>query len=221
VNEQDRLICVKKLSLQRLAGSGAVNQCYVQAGVQPDSTNLTNDQRSSIKACLSKAIMARSSSIDIPGRCAGEQTTFKKQACVEKLSTYVNYFGKTITTHEQLMRVVKQNLKVLDQYKQFPFQLYDRIHVYDRYLTEVSDIIDGTISSLNRWIEINARRFEQYVDVIVLLVGVIKTRQVMIDFSTNRQARCSKCRVDNYDAYTCQLSMLCVNLPVLPIPPWD
>lgn len=37
-----------------------------------------------------------------------------------------------------LVRNIKQNLKVLEQYQQFPLQLYEWIHVTDRYLTELS-----------------------------------------------------------------------------------
>jgi|GEM_PF-1390067 len=37
-----------------------------------------------------------------------------------------------------LVRNIKQNLKILEQYQQFPLQLYEWIHVTDRYLTELS-----------------------------------------------------------------------------------
>ena len=46
----------------------------------------------------------------------------------------------------------------------------------------------------------------------------MKTRQVLIDLSVNWQAKCAKCRQDNYDFYSCKLSLLCVDLPILPIP---
>lgn len=52
------------------------------------------------------------------------------------------------------------------------------------------------------------------------MVAAVKTWQVLIDFSVNRKTKCGKCRVDNYDFYSCTLSMLCVDLPVLPIPPF-
>lgn len=37
---------------------------------------------------------------------------------------------------------VKANLKAIEKYKQFPLQLYDRVHIQDRYLSEVSNIVE-------------------------------------------------------------------------------
>ncbi len=61
-------------------------------------------------------------------------------------------------------------------------------------------------------------RFSHWVDFIITLKGIIKTRQLLIDFTVNRQDRCSKCRQDHYDYYSCKLKLLCVDLPVIPIP---
>ena len=52
------------------------------------------------------------------------------------------------------------------------------------------------------------------------MIGVIETRQVLIDFSVNWKKKCAKCSVDTYDFYSCQMSILCIDLPVLPIPPF-
>ena len=57
-------------------------------------------------------------------------------------------------------------------------------------------------------------------DAIITLIGVIETWQPLIDLSVKWKTRCAKCTVDNYDHYSCRLSMLCVDLPVLPIPPF-
>lgn len=118
----------------------------------------------------------------------------------------------------QLIKKVRENLKVLDQYKKFPLELYEWIHVTDRYLTEISDIAQSFISQILWWLDTNARRFEQYVDAIITLIGVMKTRQAIIDLSVNRQSACGKCKQDGYDIYSCVLSFMCPSLPVLPIP---
>ena len=68
------------------------------------------------------------------------------------------------------------------------------------------------------WLNVNANRFSQYVDAIVLIVGAIKTRQAIIDFSVNRSEKCSKCSNDNYGSFSCSLSFLCPKLPIFPIP---
>ena len=61
-------------------------------------------------------------------------------------------------------------------------------------------------------------RFSYWVDVIITLKGIINTWQLLIDFTVKRQDKCSKCRQDHYDYYSCKLKLLCIDLPVIPIP---
>lgn len=121
---------------------------------------------------------------------------------------------------ESLIRNIKQNLKVLEQYQQFPLQLYEWIHVTDRYLTELSWFIANFFGTIAYWLGTNAKRFSQYVDAIVTLIGVIKTWQILIDLSANWAENCGKCSNDTYDYYSCSLAFLCPQLPILPIPPF-
>jgi hypothetical protein len=66
----------------------------------------------------------------------------------------------------------------------------------------------------------NANRFSSYVDAIVLMMNVIKTYQILIDFSANWSSKCGSCTNDTYDQHSCTLSILCqgVKLPLIPIP---
>jgi len=107
---------------------------------------------------------------------------------------------------------------VLEKYKEFPTQLYSWTHLTDRYLTELSALLSDFMGSTTLWLNTNANRFSQYVDAITLLVGSIKTRQAIIDFSVNRSEKCSKCSNDNYGSFSCSLSFLCPKLPIFPIP---
>jgi len=119
-----------------------------------------------------------------------------------------------------LVRDIKQNLKVLEQYQQFPIQLYEWMHVTDRYLTELSGFIGGFFGKISYWLGTNAKRFSQYVDAIITLIGVIRTWQALIDLSVNRAENCGTCSNDTYDYYSCSLAFLCPQLPILPIPPF-
>lgn len=109
-------------------------------------------------------------------------------------------------------------MKVLDNYKKFPTQLYARTHVTDTYLTEISSLLSTFVGNTMNRLNTNATRFSQYVDAITLLVGAIKTWQAIIDFSVNRSEKCSKCSNDNYGSFSCSLSFLCPKLPIFPIP---
>lgn len=44
---------------------------------------------------------------------------------------------------EKLQTSIRANIKVLDQYKKFPLQLYQWTHIVDRYLGEVVSSVDN------------------------------------------------------------------------------
>lgn len=113
---------------------------------------------------------------------------------------------------------VKANINVLEQYKQFPSQLYEWTHLTDRYLTEISSLLGNFVGGISNFLSVNATRYSQYVDAITLIIWSIKTWQAVIDFSVNRSERCSKCSNDNYGSFSCSLSFLCPKLPIFPIP---
>jgi hypothetical protein len=133
-----------------------------------------------------------------------------------KLQDAINFQDQSAQT----IRAVKQNIIVLEQYQQFPLELYEWLHVSDRYLSDVSALVNDFLGSISYWLNTNAKRFSQYVDAMISLIGVIQTRQVLIDFSVNRSKSCSTCTNDTYDYYSCSLAFLCPELPILPIPPF-
>jgi len=116
---------------------------------------------------------------------------------------------------------VRENILVLQQYKKFPLELAKWLNITDRYLSEVAGIIQTFLGTIAQWMMKNSRRFSLWVDAIVILILTIKTRQVIIDVSVNRQKQCSTCSNDNYTFYGCGFGFICnfINLPILPIPP--
>ncbi len=124
------------------------------------------------------------------------------------------------TNVSQIISRVEKNIEILEQWKYFPLQLYEYIHVIDKFIDSILCVIDEFLTSLIRWFEINTSRFEAWIDFIITLIQIIKTWQIMIDFSVNWRKSCAKCRQDNYDFYSCVLGVLCIDLPILPIPPF-
>lgn len=122
----------------------------------------------------------------------------------------------------ELERSIRTNIKTLEQYKKLPLELYERIHIQDKYLWEISALINQFVVKITNRINTNSNRYSQYIDSIITLISIIKTYQILIDFSVNRQESCWKCTNDTYDSYSCSLSMLCpdVWLPILAIPPF-
>lgn len=147
-----------------------------------------------------------------------QQELSKKIEICTKVKPTIQKFITFQANTEGIIQSVKANANVLEQYKAFPSQLYERTHVSDRYLTETSLMLSGFIGNLTYRLNTNANRYAQYVDAITLMIGSIKTRQAIIDFSVNRSEKCAKCSNDNYGSFSCSLSFLCPKLPVLPIP---
>lgn len=59
---------------------------------------------------------------------------------------------------DKIIRSVKQNIQVLEKYKKFPLQLYERTHLSDKYLTELSALLSNFVGGINSFVSINATR---------------------------------------------------------------
>jgi hypothetical protein len=129
---------------------------------------------------------------------------------------------KFINEYERMLDQINQNILTLQEYRNFPFELYEWIHVIDRYMAEISALVNNLFGYLSFWMTTNANRFSSYVDAIILVMNVIKTYQLLVDFSVNRSQKCSTCTNDTYDQYSCKLSILCklfnIELPIIQIP---
>lgn len=132
----------------------------------------------------------------------------------------VNVRAGLVLDLSKTISAVEQNIKRLQEYKDFPLKLYNYIHIVDRIIYEITCVIEKLVDSLIGWLNENAKRFEKWVDAIILMISIIKTWQILIDVIANWKPRCGKCTVDTYDTYDCILWLLCIDLPILPIPPF-
>ena len=119
---------------------------------------------------------------------------------------------------EKNIHRVERNITTLERYVEFPKELAAWAHMSDQYVVEIMSFVESFLTQITSWLQDNANRFSKWVDTVTLLVGIIKTWQTLIDVSVNWHSKCAQCRQDNYDFYSCKLSLLCVDLPVLPIP---
>lgn len=93
----------------------------------------------------------------------------KVDTCI-KMTAEVDKFISFQENTASLIQSVKQNINVLEQYKQFPTQLYERTHITDRYLTELSAVLSEFMDSTTYRLNTNANRFSSYVDALITLV---------------------------------------------------
>mgnify|MGYP002853791363 CR=1 FL=1 len=120
----------------------------------------------------------------------------------------------------RLQMQIYNNIAVLEEYRNFPFEVYEWIHVIDRYMSEIMSLINNTIWYLSHRLSTNAERFSWYIDAITLIINIIKTYQLIIDFSVEWSDKCGNCARDTYDQYSCKLSIICdaLELPIIQIP---
>ena len=158
----------------------------------------------------------------LKSNCSAIENEKEKNACYETAKRNWDSFieFRDDWDWQKMQNQIYTNLMILQEYRDFPFEIYERIHVVDRYVAEIAQLISDTIWYLGFWTSTNAERFVWYVDAIVLILNVIKTYQILIDFSIEWWEKCGSCSKDTYDQYTCKLSILCdgLQLPIIQIP---
>jgi hypothetical protein len=60
------------------------------------------------------------------------------------LDQFVTFYNDALG----LVRNVQQNIQVLEQYKQFPLQLYDWMHFVDKYMSDIIGFVSTLSSTL-------------------------------------------------------------------------
>ena len=145
----------------------------------------------------------------------------EKQKCYEEkyaaLSSFIEFEQ---SDWPRFIDQIYSNIRILQEYRQFPFEVYERIHVIDKYVYELSTLINNTYWYLFYWLSTNVNRASWYIDAITLMLNIIKTYQLIIDFSVEWSETCGNCAEDTYDQYSCKLSFLCdlIELPIIQIP---
>ncbi|MDR0607407.1 MAG: hypothetical protein LBG52_03455 [Candidatus Peribacteria bacterium] len=120
------------------------------------------------------------------GKCSTASDT-KTQELIQQ--TFKSLF-KFINDYERMLDQINANILTLQEYRNFPFELYERVHAIDRYMAEISAIVNNLFGYLSFWMTTNANRFSSYVDAIILIMNVFKTYQILPEFSKNRSQRC-------------------------------
>lgn len=138
--------------------------------------------------------------------------TCQTQACKQNCTSILNV--------KNFIKSVQKNIIILNKYKEFPWNLYKYTNELDYYLSQIACIIDKYVYMIVWWLNGNSKIFKKWVDAIIMMINIIRTWQLLIDVSLNWKTTCWKCRMDNWDLYDCTLSWLCIDLPVLPIPPF-
>ena len=63
------------------------------------------------------------------------------------------------TDWQKMLNQIYSNIMILQEYRNFPFEMYEWVHVIDRYMLEIASLINNTIGYLSYWTSINSERF--------------------------------------------------------------
>ena len=70
----------------------------------------------------------------------------EQAACKAKANEYLTSFiDFRQSDWPKMVNKIYTNLMILQEYRNFPFEIYEWIHVLDRYMSEISSLINNTV----------------------------------------------------------------------------
>ena len=142
--------------------------------------------------------------------CANDQT----QACLEK---------KAKLQSSGFINSLNQNLKIIEQYKNFPAKLQKYVTWKQKYMTEILCNIDSIQQLTSGWLKDNGVRFRKWAELYVLIKSIADSWQPLLDIFATTNAQCGVCTNQRYNAqyYKFKLiSAIIPNLPIVRFPRW-
>ena len=121
------------------------------------------------------------------------------------------------------MSSLQQNLKRIEEYKNFPAKLQKYITWKQRYLSQILCYINEVQQMTTGWVYDNSIRFKKWAELIVLMRAIADSWQPILDIIAQKDAQCSVCRNERYNAKYLKyklLGSLLPSLPVIKFPRW-
>lgn len=118
---------------------------------------------------------------------------------------------------------LRQNLKTLEEYKNFPQKLQKYITWRQRYLAQILCNIETLNQISGGWLKDNGPRFRRWVELWVLIKWVAASWQPVLDIFVNMNAQCGVCHNQRYNAQQFKfkaISALIPSLPIIRFPRW-
>lgn len=118
---------------------------------------------------------------------------------------------------------INQNLKRIEEYKNFPVKLQKYVTWKQRYLSQVLCYITEIQQMTTGWVKDNSLRFQKWAELIVLIRAIADSWQPILDIVAQKDAQCSVCRNERYNAKYFKykiISALIPSIPVIKFPRW-
>lgn len=122
-----------------------------------------------------------------------------------------------------LLASINQNLKRIEEYKNFPIKLQKYVTWKQRYLTQVLCYITEVQQMTTGWVKDNSVRFRKWVELYVLIKTIAESWQPILDILQQKDAYCAVCHNERYNAKYWKyklISLLIPSLPIIQMPRW-
>ncbi len=122
-----------------------------------------------------------------------------------------------------LIGSINENLKRIEEYKNFPIKLQKYITWKQRYLGQILCYITTIQEMTTGWLKDNSIRFKKWAELIVLMRTIAESWQVILDIINEKDAQCAVCHNERYNAKNWKykiISMLIPSIPIIQFPRW-
>jgi len=100
-----------------------------------------------------------------------------KAACEEQNAINQNAYIDA----QKFVQSLERNIEILESYKDFPEQLNKLITIKETRLEQILCNIEAISNLLGGWLSKNGERFKAWVELFVLIKGILKSWQLLID----------------------------------------
>ena len=121
------------------------------------------------------------------------------------------------------MSDIRQNLKRIEEYRNFPDKLQKYITWKDRLMYEILCNIEAIEKMTFGWIKENGVRFQRWAELFVLIKAIAESWQPIVDIFATTSASCGVCRNERHNSQYWKfklISMLIPTIPVIAFPKW-
>jgi hypothetical protein len=122
-----------------------------------------------------------------------------------------------------LLASINENLKRIEEYKNFPVKLQKYITWKQRYLAQILCYIETVQEMTTGWLKDNSIRFRKWAELWVLIRAIADGWQPLLDTLSQKDAQCAVCHNERYNAKQWKykiISLLIPSIPVIQFPRW-
>ncbi len=130
---------------------------------------------------------------------------------------------KVLADADKLINGLEENIKILNEYKNFPDKLVKFLKFKEKYTSQILCNVGVIEDMMWGYIAKNWKIFKSWVELIVLIKAILKSWQGMIDLFYDYKVWCESCKNERYDLLYFIIKLISALIPQIPViqfPKW-